>query len=126
MIVGLHILSIYATNPHQKMHWLWNLNIAYSGFYLFDTLHDNFHECCFDNLYMSAKIAYAYFTHHPKNIQVQVVWYIGGRGVPKEVLKHEVKDTKKANLVRWVLFDFIYNLPFSCTKFITFILSFKF
>ena len=74
---------------------------------------------------MSEKCTYASFTQHPKKIKLHVVCCVGGQGVPKEVLWHGVIETKKANLVRYVLLVFISNLILSGPNFISFVLSFK-
>ena len=57
-------------------------------FDLFDNLHEKLYKCHFDNFYMSAKFAYAYFTQHPKKVQAQGVCNVGVQGFSKEVINH--------------------------------------
>ena len=89
VIVGLHMIYICATNPTQKT----NLGISplKNEFSLFDTLCGTFQEFQFDNFYMSEQFAYISFIHQPKNIKVQGVFHISGRGSPNEVHHNEVK-----------------------------------
>ena len=77
------------------------------NFPLFDTLNYNFHECHFDHLCMSKKIAYTAFTQHPKNIKVHGVCHVGVRGVPMEVIQHEVTDENPTWLGVYCLFLFL-------------------
>ena len=124
VIVVLHMLYICATTPHQKKKTLGLSPLHFLVFDLFDNLHDTFLELYFDNLCMNVKFSFASFTKQPKKIKVQVMCSIGGRGVTKEVIEHEVTD-KKYDLIRYVLFIFIYNLSLSGPKFVYYIVYFE-
>ena len=83
------MINILPTTPHST-----NLGLSFMHAQLypsFDTLHVNFHDCHFDNFYMSAKFTYTTFTHHPDNIKVQGVLHVVEQWDPMEVLHHEVK-----------------------------------
>ena len=49
------------------------------------TLFNKFYEVHLDNLYMSAKFVYLYYTHN-NWVKLQGVCQTRGKGIPKEVL----------------------------------------
>ena len=61
---------------------------------LFDCFLDDYHQVRFDNLYMSAKFCLGAATH-PKKVMVEGVTRTSQRGLPKEVIQHEVKNKKE-------------------------------
>lgn len=66
---------------------------------LFDNLHDEYHRCGMDNLYMSARFARAAF-NHPKKVMVSGVTRKGMRGLPKCVIQEEQKSQKDQRKTR--------------------------
>ena len=62
-------------------------------FALFDCLMDKYHQVRFDNLYMSAKFCLGSF-QHAKQVMVEGVTRTNQRGLPREVIQHDVKNPK--------------------------------
>ena len=74
---------------------------------MFDTLRGKFHEFHFDNFYMSATFSYKYFTQQSKNIKVQGMCHVGGKGALKEVIQNEMIDKNTTWLVTCFSLSFI-------------------
>ena len=66
---------------------------------LFDCFLDEHHMVRFDNLYMSAKFCLGSF-QHPMKVMVEGVTRTSQRGLPKEIVQHEVKNRKEAAKVK--------------------------
>jgi hypothetical protein len=66
---------------------------------MFDQLDTKFHNCWFDNLYLSAKFARAAYIH-PKKVRISGPTRKSGRGLPKFVLQEEVKNPSELRTVR--------------------------
>ena len=66
---------------------------------LFDCLMEEYHLVRFDNLYMSAKFALALF-QRPKKVLVEGVTRTNQRGLPKEIIQHEIKSSSKKELAK--------------------------
>ena len=60
---------------------------------LYDCLLEEYHMIRFDNLYMSAKFCLGFF-QHPKKVMVEGVTRTNQRGLPKEVIQHDIKNRK--------------------------------
>ena len=107
VIVSLYMISICATKPHQKQTGLGISPLHNWVFALFDTLRGKFHEFHFDNFYMSATFSYKYFTQQSKNIKVQGMCHVGGKGALKEVIQNEMIDKNTTWLVTCFSLSFI-------------------
>ena len=66
---------------------------------MFDQLEEEYHNCWFDNLYLSAKFAKASFTHD-KKIRISGPTRKSGRGLPKCVIQEEKKNPSEIRAVR--------------------------
>jgi hypothetical protein len=58
---------------------------------LYDCLLEEYHMIRFDNLYMSAKFCLGSF-QHTKKVMVEGVTRTNQRGLPKEVIQHDIKN----------------------------------
>ena len=58
---------------------------------MFDQLEEKYHNCWFDNLYLSAKFARAVYKHTNK-VRISGPTRKSGRGLPKCVVQEEVKN----------------------------------
>ena len=69
-------------------------------FYLFITLHNEFHEVHLNNVYMSAKFAHPPYTHH-NCVKVQGFCRTSCQGITREVLQTELhyKETSRSGMV---------------------------
>ena len=66
---------------------------------MFDQLENKFHNCWFDNLYLSARFAKAAWTHSNK-VRISGPTRKSGRGLPKCVIQEEVKNAEALCAVR--------------------------
>ena len=66
---------------------------------MFDQLENKFHNCWFDNLYLSARFAKAAWTHSNK-VRISRPTRKSGRGLPKCVIQEEVKNAEALHAVR--------------------------
>jgi hypothetical protein len=66
---------------------------------MFDQLKDAYHNCWFDNLYLSARFAHAAFIH-PKKVRISGPTRKSGRGLPQGVIQEEVKTPSQLRAVR--------------------------
>jgi hypothetical protein len=66
---------------------------------MFDQLKDEYHNCWFDNLYLSARFANAAFNHE-KKVRISGPTRKGGRGLPQCVIQEEVKNPNEIRAVR--------------------------
>ena len=66
---------------------------------MFDQLDEKFHNCWFDNLYLSAKFAKAAYIH-PKKVRISGPTRKAGRGLPSSVLQEEEKNITEIRKVR--------------------------
>ena len=67
--------------------------------FLFDGLHDMYHQCGVDNLYMSAKFCKDAY-NHPNKVKLHGVTRKGGRGLPQSVIQEEVQNRVEQEKVR--------------------------
>ena len=65
---------------------------------MFDQLENKFHNCCFDNLYLSARFAKAAWTHSNK-VRISGPTRKRGHGLPKCVIQEEVKNAEAIHAV---------------------------
>ena len=65
---------------------------------MFDQLEEEYHNCWFDNLYLSAKFAKALFTHD-KKIQISGPTRKSGRWLPKCVIQEGKKNPSEISAV---------------------------
>ena len=66
---------------------------------MFDQLEEKYHNCWFDNLYLSAKFARA-ASKHTNKVRISGPTRKSGRGLPKCVVQEEVKNVNDIRLVR--------------------------
>ena len=66
---------------------------------MFDQFETKFHNCWFDNLYLSAKFVRAAYVHEQK-IQISGPTQKSGRGLPSCVLQEEKKTPNEIHAVR--------------------------
>jgi hypothetical protein len=66
---------------------------------MFDQLDQTYHNCWFDNLYLSTKFAKAAYLH-PKKIRISGPTRKSGRGLPKFVLQEEKTSPSEIRAVR--------------------------
>ena len=78
---------------------------------LYDCLLNEYHMIRFDNLYMSAKFCLGSF-QHPKKVMVEGVTRTNQRGLPKEVIQHDIKNQKHLpNVKGTVMAAVLENCP---------------
>ena len=66
---------------------------------MFDQLEEKYHNCWFDNLYLSAKFARAVYKHTNK-VRISGPTWKSGWGLPKCVVQEEVKNVNDIRLVQ--------------------------
>jgi len=96
-----YTFTFYFRNQPAPKHWLdQGLSPLHARcMALFDCLMDQYHQVRFDNLYMSAKFALASF-QHPQKVLVEGVTRTNQRGLPKEIIQHEIKSSSKKDIAK--------------------------
>ena len=98
---GGYTFTFYFQNQPAPKKWL---DMGFSPLHsqcmaLFDCFVDDYHQVRFDNLYMSAKFCLGSY-NHPRKVMVEGVTRTGSRGVPHQVLQHEVTTKAGINAVK--------------------------
>ena len=83
--------------PPEKYDYLSALHARVMS--LFDTLQEKNHRVNCDNLYISARLCREAFKH-PKQVLVQGVCRVSGRGFPEFAKQHEIKDKTELERAR--------------------------
>jgi len=96
-----YTFTFYFRNQPAPKKWL---DKGYSPLHarcmaLFDCFLDDYHQVRFDNLYMSAKFCLG-AAQHPRKVLVEGVTRTSQRGLPKEIIQHEVKSKKEIQKVK--------------------------
>ena len=92
--------TFYFRNQPTPRDWV---QIGYSPLHarilgMFDQLEEEYHNCWFDNLYLSAKFVKALFTHD-KKIRISGPTRKSGRGLPKCGIQEEKKNPSEISAV---------------------------
>ena len=105
---GLTFVFYTQNHPAPKKYLDMRISpMHYIVYAMFDTFKDEYHEVNFDNLYSSANFSFAAYVKQNKKVNTQGVCW-GRCGIPPHVTQVEENDKKKAEEVRWVIFDYLF------------------